>query len=101
MARPERFEMLILGSGNGPQAPGAGDMARAGAKDRRRGTPARRASCPNVADEVSRARCLRPIAAAEDRCLEPFASSHSVASGAGFWREPIGDCNVARNPHRT
>ena len=24
MARPERFEILILGSGDGPQAPGAG-----------------------------------------------------------------------------
>src|SRR5213080_1338004 len=30
MARPERFEILILGSGNGPQAPGAGHGASRG-----------------------------------------------------------------------
>jgi hypothetical protein len=47
---------------------------------------------------MSRARCLRPIAAAEDRHLEPFGSSHSVASGARFWREPIGDCDVCAIP---
>ena len=41
---------------------------------------------------------LRPIAAAEDQYLEPFGSSPSVASGAGFWLERIGDCDVCAIP---
>ena len=60
--------------------------------------PRRRSFAP--ARAPSRARCLRPIAATEDeyRDLEPFGSSHSVASGGEFWREPIGDCNVCAIP---
>src|SRR5205823_1945712 len=74
----------------------AASAATFGQEPRRAGVPRRRSFAP--ARAMSRARCLRPIAAAEDQYLEPFGSSHSVTSGAGFWREPIADRDVCAIP---